>query len=264
MHDTSSSVSREWICWTTDTTLNSQLSILNSTDTLFSTTLDTTGIVGFRLIAVSPEGCLDTAMNDSLLWTFHNPEAAFRFSPERLSMHDPHTQFINLSQPDSCSYLWLFPSDLGGGSTDSSGDVNPSYQWEVGSEAGDYLVSLIAYLLHYGPDSLTVTCTDTATIPVAIVNTYLQFPNVVTPNGDGINDTWVVVNLLEMGEYSMNELWIYNAWGVLVYHVKNIRQPSDFWNPNETDSPDGTYYYRFSAKNDYGIVRCNGAIEVVR
>ena len=131
-----------------------------------------------------------------------------------------------------------------------------------------YPVSLIAYLTHTVTltpiRSDTLVCTDTATIPVRIVNTYLQFPNLVTPNGDGINDIWRVVNLLEMGEYSMNELWIYDRFGAPVYHVKNISKESDFWDPLDTHSPDGTYYFRFMAKNNFGLVKRNGVIEVVR
>ena len=62
----------------------------------------------------------------------------------------------------------------------------------------------------------------------------------------------------------MNELWIYNKWGTLVFHAKNIDQESDFWDPALTHSPDGTYFYRFSAKGLFGLIRCNGSIEVVR
>jgi hypothetical protein len=53
-------------------------------------------------------------------------------------------------------------------------------------------------------------------------------------------------------------------WGTLVYHTKNISQESDFWDPALTHSPDGTYFFRFSAKSLHGLVRCNGSIEVVR
>ena len=160
--------------------------------------------------------------------------------------------------------------DPSASSFDSSVAVNPFYSWEVNSDTGDYPVSLISYQPHtftLDPKTMlidTIVCTDTATIPVRIVNTYLQFPNSVTPNGDGINDRWEVVNLLEMGEYSMNELWIYDRWGALVYHAKNISKHSDFWDPEDTHSPDGTYYFRFLAKNNFGVVKHNGVIEVTR
>ena len=206
----------------------------------------------------------DTVENDSLLWVFPSPQADFIWSPDHLSIHNPHAQFYNQTLPDTCTYLWLFPHDTSASSSDTSFEVDPFDQWEINTEPGDYPVSLIAYLLHYGPDTLTIVCTDTAIIPIYIANTYLQFPNLVTPNGDGVNDIWKVVNLLEMGEYSMNELWIYDRWGVLVYHVKDIYRESDFWNPEDTNSPDGTYYFRFMAKNNFGVVKRNGVIEVVR
>ena len=258
--DTSISINRFWTLWNVDDTTEQYTSPARK----FSPTLDTTGIFGFQLISVSDEGCRDTVRNDSLLWVYPSPVANFFFSPSHLSIHNPEAQFYNQTVPDTCSYLWLFPLDPGANSQDSSFAVNPFYSWEVNSDPNDYPVSLIAYWLQYGPDTLSVVCTDTATIPVAIVNTYLQFPNTVTPNGDGINDRWVIVNLLEMGEYSMNELWIYDRWGSPVYHVKNISQPSHFWDPEDTHSPDGTYYYRFLAKDNFGVVKRNGVIEVSR
>ena len=72
------------------------------------------------------------------------------------------------------------------------------------------------------------------------------------------------MNLVEYGEYPTNELWIYNQWGALVYHAKNIRTEDEHWDPNETNSPDGAYYYRFTARGRFGITKRNGLIEVVR
>ena len=63
---------------------------------------------------------------------------------------------------------------------------------------------------------------------------------------------------------SLNELWIYNSWGDLVFHATNIREHEQFWDPNERACPDGTYYYRFLGRSSHGVVRRNGVIEVVR
>jgi gliding motility-associated-like protein len=152
-----------------------------------------------------------------------------------------------------------------GGETDTLLDVNPTYTWGNDEENifGDFEVTLEAVETYTGPYDLPVECIDTAVRTITIINDWLQFPNAVTPNGDGINDYWRVVNLLECGVYSMNELWIYNAWGVLVYHAENIDEESDFWYPDKTHSPDGTYYFRFSAKSHWGVVRTNGMIEVI-
>ena len=265
--DTSISISRTWTL-SPYSTLGSQPTTLSDTSRLFRPLLDTSSLFSLSLVSVSDEGCVDTLLRDSLILLRPSPSASFLFSPDHLSIHDPHIQFFNTSAPDTCTYLWLFPLDPSASSFDSSLTIDPYYSWEINTDTGCYPVSLIAYLTHTVTltpiRSDTLVCTDTATIPVRIVNTYLQFPNLVTPNGDGINDTWRVVNLLEMGEYSMNELWIYDRFGAPVYHVKNISKESDFWNPLDTHSPDGTYYFRFMAKNNFGVVKRNGVIEVVR
>ena len=84
----------------------------------------------------------------------------------------------------------------------------------------------------------------------------------VTPNGDGYNDTFVIGNLIEGMGYPNNTLDIYNRWGAHVYHRENISSPDDFWNP--AGMPEGTYFYRFTARGYNGNVEHNGAIEVIK
>ena len=90
----------------------------------------------------------------------------------------------------------------------------------------------------------------------------LRFPNLVTPNGDGVNDRFVIGNLVNGMGYPINQLDIYNKWGTRVYHRENISNDEDFWDPK--DMPTGTYFYRFSAKGYNGNIEHNGSIEVVR
>ena len=175
-----------------------------------------------------------------------------------------------LSSPaDSLTYLWYIPRQPGAtDDSDTTSASDPFHHWGgdgLGTE-GDYDVRLVAYWAQQAAFDTSIhhTCTDTATHTITITNDYLQFPNLVTPNGDGVNERWEVKNLLEYGNYTMNELWIYDRTGALVYHVRNISQPDHFWDPNATRSPDGTYYYRFTAQGEYGIVKRNGLIEVLR
>ena len=222
------------------------------------------GVYNLTLTATSTFGCRDSITLKDAVWVFANPTAAFDWDEKLPAIHNAETQFINLSSPHGLDYLWEI-STCGGG-TDTSTEENPHFRWGEPNEntAGNYPVQLIAYWTHEGPDSLTKVCTDTIRDTVVIVNDFLQFPNLVTPNGDGYNDTWEVVNLVEMGVYSLNELWIFNQWGVLVFHARNIYTHDDFWDPNATNSPDGTYYYRFAAESRYGVVKRNGPIEVLR
>lgn len=235
------------------------------------------------LVVTDTIGCYDT-----LSWPLFVLQSAipdFHTDPDVPAMHNPETQFVNLTWPDTVDYLWRIQQQEGG-MFDTISEVAPLYRWgEAGDNmAGEYTVRLLSFWSHTVPafrvdtvdwidstlrnvwlyETFTHTCIDSVEHVVTITNDYLQFPNLVSPNGDGTNDTWRVVNLLEMGNYSMNELWIYDRTGALVYHVKNIRREDQFWNPLDTRSPDGTYYYRFMAQGQYGLVKRNGVIEVVR
>jgi gliding motility-associated-like protein len=286
---TPTATSRQWYLATPDT-------LVTSADSLFSWPFyvgsDTINALA-GVIVNSGDECFDT-----LVWpvaVLLRPEADFIWSPDIPANHNPEVQFYNLSSPydtvgnpSTTSFLWQI-QQTEGGPYDTTSAHSPFYHWgEPGSNMmGEYDVILTAYWAHTATlynlptdgwplqtaavpllptlyPAFSLTCSDTTHHTVVITNDYLQFPNLVTPNGDGINDIWEVVGLLEYGNYSMNELWIYDRTGALVYHVRNIRRQDQFWNPLDTHSPDGTYYYRFSAEGEYGIVRRNGLIEVIR
>ncbi|MBP5515952.1 MAG: gliding motility-associated C-terminal domain-containing protein [Bacteroidales bacterium] len=92
----------------------------------------------------------------------------------------------------------------------------------------------------------------------------LRFPNAVTPNGDGINDRFAIVNLLDATIFDYNCLWVYDRWGKLIYKKENIFHDSDFWDPDKTNTPDGTYFYRFFARAYGHIIDHKSSVEVIR
>ena len=267
-----------------DTTLQSIAWLWTLTangDTLASTTSDAflplpsyTMNASFQLIAQSSiGGCFDTVGQP--VYIFRTPLAAFDWQYTsgpgiNPPIENPEVQFTNRSSPaDSLRYLWHIPIQPGSTEYDTTSEVSPYYHWGQPGDymQGDYQVKLTAYWhqwLVLPVDTITHTCNDTTTQIVTITNDYLQFPNLVTPNGDGCNDTWRVVNLIEYGNYPVNELWVFNQWGIEVYHVRDIHEESNFWDPDATSSPDGTYFYRFTARGPYGIVKRNGVIEVLR
>ena len=212
-----------------------------------------------RLVVTSQAGCSDT-----LVWpvvVFPMPTADFIWDPARPVDMEPEVQLINYSQPESCSWLWTIETT--DGDIDSLTDFSPFYRWRGTLPQGDVDVTLAASLT-LQHDTITHTCTDTTTHTIQIVTSWLEFPNLVTPNGDGQNDRWEVVNLVDLGLYPLNEVWIFNQWGVQVFHACNVTRHEEFWDPNATSSPNGTYYFRFLGKSQYGIVRRNGVIEVLR
>ena len=90
---------------------------------------------------------------------------------------------------------------------------------------------------------------------------HLQFPNLITPNGDGHNDRFYIRGL-ENGCFPDNELVIYNRWGARVFSAQNIKNGMECWEP--THMPAGTYYYRFQGNNLLGSVERFGVVEVIK
>ena len=96
-------------------------------------------------------------------------------------------------------------------------------------------------------DGFPVLC-DTATIFITI--SYVDYPefdlhvyNALTPNGDGINDTWKIEGIWQ---YPENEVLIMNRWGELVRTIRNYNNRSNVWDgTNNSGSPlvNGDYYY---------------------
>jgi gliding motility-associated-like protein len=111
------------------------------------------------------------------------------------------------------------------------------------------------------PDSTTVyqvTVTDesgceaTAEVTVTVLCDTLDLPSGFSPNGDGINDTFVIPWI---SEYPDNALFIYNRWGNLVYKARGYQNTWD-GRGNLTTSvmggdqlPEGTYFYLIDLKN---------------
>ncbi len=207
--------------------------------------------------------------NDTLVWpiyVFPSPKAEFSWLPFHPADVCPEADFSNYTEPADCQWQWTIATTEG--TTDTLDEHSPVYQWQGDLPRGDFDVTLAASRTQSITlaDTLTIThtCVDTTTHTVTIVTAWLEFPNLVTPNGDGHNDCWEVVNLVDLGLYPMNEVWIFNQWGVQVFHARDISRHEDFWDPNATASPDGTYFFRFLGKTACGIVRRNGVIEVLR
>lgn len=229
------------------------------------------GVYSIVMIAQSTAGCLDTMTMRAAVQVFQRQKADFSWTPEMPSMTDAHIQLLNLTEPpDSLSpYTWYFyapDADTLSDPTDSVAAYQTDWRWDsdrLSSNYEEYVVlgSWRSYATLRGD---SVVCYDTARHLVIIANIFLQFPNAVTPNGDGVNDVWRVVNLAELGYYPVNRIRIYDRWGRMVYLRDNVRSTDEVWDPNDCNCPDGTYFFRFDAQGPYGRVQHNGAIEVMR
>jgi gliding motility-associated-like protein len=102
-------------------------------------------------------------------------------------------------------------------------------------------------------------CTATGSFALSIVVDFkIDATNVLTPNGDGRNDRWVIRNL---DSYPDNEVKIYDRAGRLIYSRRNY---SNDWDGTVNGSPlaEGTYYYILTIQN--GAKTATGYITIVR
>jgi gliding motility-associated-like protein len=105
-------------------------------------------------------------------------------------------------------------------------------------------------------------CTSTGSLTVDIDLPCKDFfvPNVFSPNGDGINDTY----LIKAEFMSYYEIWIYNRWGKLVFNSTN---PADPWdgNINGKNAAAGVYYYILKATCiDGQYFKKDGYLQLIR
>jgi gliding motility-associated-like protein len=97
-----------------------------------------------------------------------------------------------------------------------------------------------------------LTCKTTDLVFV-IKDTVIVYSS-LTPNGDGINDSWVIdgINL-----YKNNKVKIINRWGDLVFEESNYDNKEKVWKGEcnsgfaitEKNLPDGTYFYSIDLSN---------------
>jgi gliding motility-associated-like protein len=73
-----------------------------------------------------------------------------------------------------------------------------------------------------------------------------------TPNGDGINDTWMIYNL---ESYPNTSVRVFNKWGDEVFKQTNYQNDWDFSSDSGSRLPAGSYYYQIDL---YG----NGSLDL--
>lgn len=97
----------------------------------------------------------------------------------------------------------------------------------------------------------------------AFINTENDFKirpnNVITPEGNGQNDVWVVTNL---ENYPNNTVRLYDRWGRMVYEANNYQNTWNGEDQNGKTLADGTYYYVISFKDSKAVYK--GAITLIR
>jgi gliding motility-associated-like protein len=134
----------------------------------------------------------------------------------------------------------------GAASVSATGGTAPyTYAWSTGN--GDSL----AVIDSLAPGAYSVTVTDAGNL--SQTQTFvitdgteicdINFYNGITPNGDGLNDVWVI-DYIELKQ--PNNVSIYDRWGYLVFNGDNYDNSTVVWNGTNQQGqklPDGTYFF---------------------
>lgn len=166
-----------------------------------------------------------------------------------IKVKDVNTRCIDsnsfaIMQPDSLSVALEIKKDECGTHTgfinaNVSGGTSPyQYQWS-NSATGNDITGLLA-----GTYGLVLTdmngCQKNMFVQVGDSCKDLVIHDAISPNGDGINDTWIIDGL---ATYPKNTVQVFDKWGDLVFEKTDYSNNWDGIGMSGDLLPDGTYYY---------------------
>lgn len=220
-------------------------------------------------------GCLQ---RDSVkLKAYPNPLVEISTDPgDTVYLQNPHVTYSyeNLSADtlEISNFYWI----LNGQYNITSNEEEPRFTYV---EVGDYNTELKVY----NPQGC-----DTSYFKTVKVNPVkLKIPNVFTPNGDGINDYFIIS--LDSGSdmpsnsgnrdgddgggssleyenyeplnryYEATELTVFNRWGRIVFHSKDYQN-----NWDGGDLPDATYFYVLKCKGLKNDATYQGSVMILK
>lgn len=159
------------------------------------------------LTVTSDSGCISSLTKNNYLTVFPNPNAAFTATPQNTTITYPVITVTNLT---TGADVWTW--NFGDNQTDTI-EFPDIHEY---ADTGTYTITLIASSL-YG-------CTDTAFQTVVLEPDFLLYiPNAFTPNGDGVNDSFIA-----KGVYVTTfEMLIFDRWGDIIYKTDNMNMPWD-------------------------------------
>ena len=144
----------------------------------------------------------------------------------------PEIQFINTST-GTVKYFW----DFGYGATSTL--KHPKHRFPTSDSSRVILTAGVAQ------------CLKNATLNVGYE--IVHYPNIITPNKDGKNETYIIDGLEGTGNWSFE---VHDRWGKELYKNENY---DNSWSGDYLS--DGTYYYLIIAPDG---TQCKGWVQIVK
>ncbi|GIV30263.1 MAG: hypothetical protein KatS3mg028_1329 [Bacteroidia bacterium] len=195
----------------------------------------TTGIYSATLQITNQYGCQTDTMSVKDVTVYPRPVADFTVIPSVINNYEPIATFVNQSVGGTF-FQWNFGDPLS--NTNVSNEVSPIHYYE---RDGEYMVAL--FVMN------EFDCRDSAYKNILVKPEFsIYIPNVFTPDGDGLNDTFAVKGIgISKQDFSMQ---IFNRWGMKIFSSNDIDRPWD-GKYNGTICKDGEYVYVIQLKPEY-------------
>ncbi len=186
-------------------------------------------------------GCATRAILDKPIVVWDNPKANFIIEPEEVTLANPEVSLTNLSTVlGNNKYSWTIQG------MNSPNDVSPRVTF---NQIGKYQITLTAVTAN--------ACTDQMTRFVEVKNDFNLFiPNSFSPNADGLNDFFIPVFSHQGLDAKSFEMEIFNRWGQIIYHTKDVTKGWDgtFNNKGDITLKQDSYIYKIHYKDLDGKV----------
>lgn len=174
-----------------------------------------------------------------------SPKPTANFTPSVLVGGAPLDVTFTNTSSGATIYYWSF----GDGQVDLI-NQNPSHIYTIDGKYNSCLVAKSAS-----------GCLDSLCRTIEVISDTISIPNVFTPNGDNINDVFVI---FARGFQNL-EVSIFDRWGLKMWSSSGTTSAWDGKNTNGKECPSGTYYYIVKAtKYDSTIKEFSGFLTLIR
>ena len=202
---------------------------------LFNPQISGVGTHTIRYTFTASNGC--TNYKEQTITVF--PVPTVDAGPDRFILQGGQSVLLGTANGNNLSYSW----------TPTIGLNHPDSLQPIVTPADDIIYTLTVI------SSDGCSASDTVFVKLLKAPT---IPNVFTPNGDGINDTWQIQYL---ESYPGATVQVFNRYGQIVFNSIGYSKPWD-GTYNGKPLPAGTYYYIINPKN--GRKQIAGFVDIVR
>ena len=215
---------------------NSTTSTLPNPNTLYYSS----GQYSVSVTITDINGCVNSKNYPNLITAHPKPTVNFSISPIDVGYVSDEIVFSSTYSGSNSNWIWNF----GDGTSVTEQDPIATHHYGM---AGVLNVTHIV-INEFG-------CSDTITKPYTVF-TKIIIPNILTPNNDGLNDTFIIDGLQFLDGARLK---VYNRWGRKIYDNSSYKND---WNGE--NAPDGVYFYTLTLPDFLKAGPYSGSVTLLR